>query len=137
MWSSWNQALHARCLVSASATALITMSLKETLTSRAVRDSAARSMSTSVVRKKWGMGPREVASRLAIVLRIWVRGTSSKGVRGAQGSRVVKVPFHHAAPRPRSLHELQVHARVLGDPLGQGGRFHARVIGGFRGTAHG
>src|SRR5882672_9382039 len=34
-------------------------------------------MSTSVVRKKWGMGPSDVAKRLAIVLRIWVRGTSS------------------------------------------------------------
>jgi len=34
-------------------------------------------MSTSVVRKKWGMGPREEARRFAIVFRIWVRGTSS------------------------------------------------------------
>src|SRR3989449_8824399 len=36
-------------------------------------------MSTSVVRKKWGMGPSDAASRLAMVLRIWVRGTSSYG----------------------------------------------------------
>src|SRR5215831_15513644 len=33
-------------------------------------------MSTSVVRKKCGTGPSDAASRLAIVLRIWVSGTS-------------------------------------------------------------
>src|SRR5207244_763505 len=36
-------------------------------------------MSTSVVRKKWGMGPSDAASRFAMVLRIWVSGTSSYG----------------------------------------------------------
>src|SRR6267378_3314665 len=36
-------------------------------------------MSTSVVRKKWGMGPSDVANRLAIVLRICVKGTSWYG----------------------------------------------------------
>src|SRR5207249_5532790 len=36
-------------------------------------------MSTSVVRKKWGMGPSDVAKRLAMVLRICVKGTSSYG----------------------------------------------------------
>src|SRR2546428_551792 len=83
MWSSWNQALQARCFVRASAVALTMMSLKETLPRspscglRASRASAARSMSTSLVRKKWGTGPRDVTRRLAIVLRIWVRGTSS------------------------------------------------------------
>src|SRR6266481_1132929 len=83
MWSSWNQALQAGCLVSAWAVALMMMSLKETLPAwspnwlfRASRASLARSMSTSVVRKKWGMGPSDVANRLAIVFRIWVRGTS-------------------------------------------------------------
>src|SRR5207245_1385210 len=83
MWSSWNQALQAGCLVSACAVALMMMSLNETLPwspsclFRASRASLARSMSTSVVRKKWGMGPREVASRFAMVLRIWVSGTSA------------------------------------------------------------
>src|SRR6266851_1822458 len=54
----------------------------------ASRASAARSMSISVVRKKCGTGPSEAASRLAIVLRIWVRGTSSYGtpVRGARSA---------------------------------------------------
>src|SRR6266446_6947921 len=42
-------------------------------------------MSTSVVRKKWGMGPSDVANRLAIVLRIWVRGTSSNGAPVTSG----------------------------------------------------
>src|SRR2546422_5369497 len=37
------------------------------------------SMSTSVVRKKWGTGPSDAASRFAMVLRICVRGTSSNG----------------------------------------------------------
>src|SRR5258708_67683 len=46
-------------------------------------------MSTSVVRKKWGMGPSDVANRLAIVFRIWVRGTSWYGSppRGPTGER--------------------------------------------------
>src|SRR2546429_4611553 len=85
MWSSWNQALQAGCLVSACAVALMMMSLNETLPwspscmFRASRASLARSMSTSLVRKKWGMGPSDVANRLAMVLRIWVRGTSSYG----------------------------------------------------------
>src|SRR3989442_1626517 len=85
MWSSWNQALQARCLVSASAVALIMTSLNETFPRSpscrlsASRASAARSMSTSLVRKKWGMGPSDVARRLAMVLRICVRGTSSYG----------------------------------------------------------
>src|SRR5947208_1581128 len=100
MWSSWNQALQARCLASASAVALMTMSLNETLPPpppawspscllRPSRASAARSMSTSVVRKKWGMGPSDVARRLAIVLRIWVRGTSAYGApeRSGNGTR--------------------------------------------------
>src|SRR2546425_750470 len=52
----------------------------------ASRASAARSMSTSVVRKKCGMGPRDVASRLAIVLRIWVRGTSWYGAPSTAGA---------------------------------------------------
>src|SRR5213592_4145094 len=86
MWSSWNQALQARCFVRASAVALTMMSLKETLPRspscrlRASRASAARSMSTSLVRKKWGTGPSDVTRRLAIVLRICVSGTSSNGV---------------------------------------------------------
>src|SRR2546421_340475 len=86
MWSSWNQALQARCCVRACAVALMMMSLKDTLPwspsclFRASRASLARSMSTSVVRKKWGMGPREVASRFAMVLRICVNGTSSYGL---------------------------------------------------------
>src|SRR5947199_59788 len=85
MWSSWNQALQARCLVSASAVALMMTSLNETFPRSpscrlsASRASAARSMSTSLVRKKWGMGPSDVARRLAMVLRICVRGTSSYG----------------------------------------------------------
>src|SRR5512143_1935687 len=57
----------------------------------ASRASAARSMSTSLVRKKWGTGPSDVASRLAIVFRICVSGISSKGappgaVTGERGS---------------------------------------------------
>src|SRR6266404_1321774 len=96
MWSSWNQALQAGCLVSAWAVALMMMSLKETLPAwspnwlfRASRASLARSMSTSVVRKKWGMGPSDVASRLAMVLRIWVNGTSwyAAPVRSGGGTR--------------------------------------------------
>src|SRR5438034_5202956 len=92
MWSSWNQALQARCCTSARATALMMMSLNEIFPPsspsclfRASRASAARSMSISVVRKKCGIGPIEAASRLAIVFRIWVSGTSSYGtpVRGA------------------------------------------------------
>src|SRR5213082_1095218 len=92
MWSSCNQALQARCLIRASAVALMTMSLNETLPRspsclfRASRASAARSMSTSLVRKKWGMGPSDVTSRFAIVLRIWVRGTSSYGAAERSGS---------------------------------------------------
>src|SRR5256885_1102816 len=42
-------------------------------------------MSTSVVRKKWGMGPSDAASRLAMVLRICVRGTSSNGAPVTSG----------------------------------------------------
>src|SRR3989442_12491303 len=46
-------------------------------------------MSTSVVRKKWGMGPSDAASRFAMVLRICVRGTSSYAVpvRSGNGTR--------------------------------------------------
>src|SRR6266550_3045708 len=46
-------------------------------------------MSTSVVRKKWGMGPSDAASRFAMVLRIWVSGTSSYGApeRSGDGKR--------------------------------------------------
>src|SRR6266513_1738381 len=95
MWSSWNQALQAGCLVSACAVALMMMSLNETFPwspsclFRASRASLARSMSTSVVRKKWGTGPSDVASRFAIVLRIWVSGTSSYAapVRSGNGTR--------------------------------------------------
>src|SRR6266699_3577115 len=94
MWSSWNQALQARCFTSASALALMTMSLNDTLLPpwspsclfRASRASAARSMSTSLVRKKWGMGPSDVAERFAIVLRIWVRGTSAYGAPAPAGT---------------------------------------------------
>src|SRR5882762_10515691 len=93
MWSSWNQALQARCCTSARATALMMMSLNEIFPPSSLscllsasRASAARSMSTSVVRKKCGIGPIDAASRFAIVLRICVRGTSSYGtpVRGAR-----------------------------------------------------
>ncbi len=83
MWSSCHQALQARCLTSARATPFRMMSLKLTLPVspncwfRASRASAARSMSTSDVRKKCGTGPSDAANRLAIVLRICVRGTSS------------------------------------------------------------
>ncbi len=70
------------------------MSLNETLLPpwspsclfRASRASAARSMSTSLVRKKWGMGPSDVAKRFAIVLRIWVRGTSAYGAPAPAGT---------------------------------------------------
>src|SRR5712664_471132 len=93
MWSSWNQALHARCCTSASATALMMMSLNEIFPPSspscllsASRASAPRSMSTSVVRKKCGIGPIDAARRFAIVLRIWVRGTSSYGVPEGAGS---------------------------------------------------
>src|SRR5438309_326208 len=94
MWSSWNQALQARWRLSASAVALMMMSLKETLLPpwspsclfRASRASPARSMSTSLVRKKWGMGPSDVASRFAIVLRICVSGTSWYAPSGRSGS---------------------------------------------------
>src|SRR6267143_1404186 len=97
MWSSWNQALHARWCTNANATALMMMSLNEIFPPApsspscllsASRASAARSMSISVVRKKCGTGPSEAASRLAIVFRIWVRGTSSYGtpVRGARSA---------------------------------------------------
>src|SRR5437870_7316329 len=46
-------------------------------------------MSTSVVRKKWGMGPSDAASRFAMVLRIRVSGTSSYAapVRSGNGTR--------------------------------------------------
>src|SRR5213076_1520742 len=56
---------------------------------RASRASLARSMSTSVVRKKWGMGPSDAANRFAMVLRIWVSGTSSYAapVRSGNGTR--------------------------------------------------
>src|SRR5882762_5111908 len=57
---------------------------------KASRASAARSMSISVVRKKCGIGPIEAASRLAIVLRIWVRGTSSYGTPVRRTSGVVR-----------------------------------------------
>src|SRR2546427_1378573 len=95
MWSSWNQALQARCCTSARATALMMISLNEIFPPSspscllsASRASAARSMPTSVVRKKCGIGPIEAAKRFAIVLRIWVSGTSSYGtpVRGARSA---------------------------------------------------
>src|SRR6266576_2181549 len=110
MWSSWNQALQARCWTSASATALMTMSLYEIFSGRASRASAARSMSISVVRKKCGIGPIDAASRLAIVFRIWVRGTSSYGTpdgarsteRGAGAALGCPVMLGLAAPASTS-----------------------------------
>ena len=88
MWSSIHHALHAGCLRSASATALMTMSLNETVywsprAFRAWRASYARSMSISLVRKKCGIGPMDWLRRLAIVLRIWVSGTSRKPAAGS------------------------------------------------------
>src|SRR2546430_1591175 len=135
MWSFWNQALQARCCVRACAVALMMMSLKDTLPwspsclFRASRASLARSMSTSMVRKKWGMGPREVPSRFAMVLRIWVSGTSSyaapprvtTGGRGAgAGTARGGLPLGGgdlAQDAVRARH--QVHHGLVGFDLGQ------------------
>src|SRR2546430_2536823 len=124
------------------------MSLNETLPRSpscrfsASRASAARSMSTSVVRKKWGTGPREVAKRFAIVLRIWVSGTSSYGApvretgtgdggggTGATGAEADTVAAGRAAAVPRSRRttrppgpgeQLQVDGGLLGHAPGGG-----------------
>ena len=56
-------------------------------------------MSISLVRKKCGIGPRDWASRFAIVLRIWVRGMSVKP-EGSAGTAAAAARVGSARVRP-------------------------------------
>ena len=86
----------------------MTMSLKEmrapsSSSLNCCRSSVARAMSTSAVRKKCGIGPRDSTSRRAIVLRIWVSGTSTKSSprTSGMGAGAVAVPAAKAASMSR------------------------------------
>ena len=88
-----HHALHSGCRVSATAAALMIMSLSDAFAPCAASSSliltracSARVMSTSTVRKKWGTGPSDSVRRRATVLRICDSGRSSNSTSGADGT---------------------------------------------------